>query len=109
MSAIDPVNRGLGIRRTFRAVGPGDPSGNDLPETRSGSRVESLRCSFRAADADFYCWKYGVWYNVMDCCYRHERRTYSGCAGCGQGRNNLRANRREYEALGLHRGRPFCR
>jgi hypothetical protein len=32
----------------------------------------------------------------MDCCLRHDERTYEGCGDCGQGRNNLRANQERY-------------
>ena len=58
-----------------------------------------VRCTYRPPDADFYCWKYGVWYNLMDCCYRHDERTYSACGECGQGRSNLRQNIERYRSL----------
>jgi hypothetical protein len=78
----------------MRAV---EPQGEARP---SGHRpLEFIRCSFRPAGADFYCWKYGVWYNLMDCCYRHDERTYEGCADCGQGRSNLRQNLDRYQAV----------
>ncbi len=56
-------------------------------------RRDVLKSNYRPIDSDFFCWKYGVWYNLMDCCYRHFRKTYTGCAGCGQGANNLKVNR----------------
>lgn len=39
---------------------------------------------------DFYCLRYGVWYPSMDCAFRTRFRTSPGCAGCEQGRFNLR-------------------
>jgi hypothetical protein len=101
MGAGDALKKGLVRRWGFRTVGPGEAS----PEaaTARPSRAEVLRCSYRPPDADFYCWKYGVWYNLMDCCFRHARRTYGGCAGCGQGENNLRQNRHRFHALQARR------
>jgi len=106
MSAIDPLKRGQGARRRFRAVEPPTAEGSACHPAR---RTAILKCSYRPPDADFYCWKYGVWYNIIDCCYRHARQTYPGCAGCGQGRNNLRANQERYLARRFHEGRPFSR
>jgi len=91
----------------LRTIDPVEPEGTE--ETGSGRRREILKCNFRPQDANFYCWKYGVWYNIIDCCYRHARQTYPGCAGCGQGRNNLRANQERYLARRFHEGRPFSR
>ena len=109
MSAIDPLHR--------RGQGPGrlrtiDTIARAGEEESAGSRVaepEHLKCSYRPADADFYCWKYGVWYNLMDCCYRHERQTYPGCTSCGQGHGNLRANRARYAAIRPRRDRSTDR
>lgn len=39
---------------------------------------------------DFFCWRFQVWYPSEDCVYRHANRTYRECAGCFQGRMNLR-------------------
>jgi len=39
---------------------------------------------------DFYCWKFEVWYPSEDCNYRHAHQTHPDCAGCFQGRMNLR-------------------
>lgn len=72
----------------------------DDEESSRGPRPEVLKCSYRPPDANFFCWKYGVWYNVMDCCYRHFRKTFSGCADCGQGRNNLKVNQERFLAGG---------
>jgi len=85
MSAMDPLKRKLAT--AMRVVGG---------EASPRPAVEVLRCSYRPPNADFYCWKYGVWYNLMDCCLRHDERTYEGCGECGQGRNNLRANQERY-------------
>jgi hypothetical protein len=73
----------------MRAVEPAES------DARSGGErpaIENVRCTYRPSDADFYCWKFGVWYNLMDCCERHHDETYSGCADCGQGRSNLKQN-----------------
>jgi hypothetical protein len=39
---------------------------------------------------DFFCHKYGVWYQVDDCVYRTTHATYSGCVNCFQGTLNAR-------------------
>lgn len=91
MSATGSTKRVPGARGGIRAVDPPEPDG--LPARREPS---VLRCAYRPGDADFYCWKYGVWYNLLDCCYRFDERTYEGCAGCGQGRLNLRQNHERY-------------
>ncbi len=57
------------------------PAGAATPEMSAGTR---------GPRDDFYCWKYRVWYPSEDCVYRHANRTYQGCAGCFQGRLNLR-------------------
>lgn len=94
MSAIDPDKDAAA--RGMRVVGP--PSDAPGPPASGASRrsIEILRCSYRPPDADFYCWKYGVWYNLMECCLRHDENTYEGCGDCGQGRNNLKANLARY-------------
>jgi hypothetical protein len=81
------------------ATAPAGGPGADLAKRRP---LEVIRCSYRPQDADFYCWKFGVWYNLMDCCYRHDQRTYEGCVDCGQGHSNLRQNRERYR---IHRPR----
>ena len=104
MSAIDPLRGGQGAGRRIRAIepiarDPGEAAARPEPED------EFLKCSYRPPGADFFCWKYGVWYGLMDCCYRHERRTFSGCADCGQGASNLKVNRDRYFALHPREGR----
>ena len=98
MSASEPARR-QGQLRTVDArdarAGAGAPD--------AASRAEMMKCSYRPADADFYCWKYGVWYNVMDCCYRHDQKTFEGCADCGQGERNLKVHWARYSALRLRR------
>lgn len=107
MSAADPLKqRGVPARAgRLRGLEPREPEPPDdsRPPRRPGTTV--LKCSYRPTDADFFCWKYGVWYNLMDCCYRHARRTFAGCAGCGQGHSNLRDNRREFLSLRIARER----
>lgn len=63
-------------------------------------RREVIKCNYRPADANFFCWKYGVWYNLMDCCYRHFRKTFDGCTGCGQGASNLKVHKTRLLATG---------
>jgi hypothetical protein len=87
MSAAEALKRRQ--RERFRTVETGDAAPEETP-VGSARRTGGLKCSYRPAGADFYCWKYGVWYGLMDCCFRHLFRTYSGCAGCGQGRMNLK-------------------
>jgi hypothetical protein len=92
-------------RGQLHTIDPMEPEG---PEESGRSRRRMLlKCNFRPADADFFCWKYGVWYNLLDCCYRHARKTYTGCATCGQGTNNLKANQERFLSLphlsGRHR------
>ncbi len=108
MSAVDPLKKGLG-RQRFRTIDRVDPSGEEGSACHPARRTVVLKCAYRPPDADFYCWRYGVWYNLMDCCYRHARRTFPGCAGCGQGRHNLKANLERYVTQRLHTDRPFSR
>ena len=84
-------------RGQLRTIDPVEPEGTD--ETGRGRRRDVLKCNFRPQDANFFCWKYGVWYNLLDCCYRHFNETYSGCTGCGQGANNLRANKDRFHSI----------
>ena|SRR5258705_1466625 len=78
-------------RGQLHTIDPMEPEGNEASDR--ARRRDILKCNYRPADANFFCWKYGVWYNLMDCCYRHFRKTFSGCTGCGQGANNLKANK----------------
>jgi hypothetical protein len=107
MSAIDPLRRDP--RRRFHAVEPIESPGAEERPAAPDSRTENAKCSYRPAGADFFCWKYGVWYNLMDCCYRHERQTFSGCSDCGQGASNLRVNRARYAAARPYRDRSTDR
>lgn len=109
MSAGDALKRGLARRLNFRTVGPGEASSEAASTCPPGGRSERLRCTYRPPDADFYCWKYGVWYNLMDCCDRHSRGTYSGCTDCGQGESNLRQNRHRFHSVYLHKSSHFVR
>jgi hypothetical protein len=84
-------------RVQLRTIVPLEPEGPETPG--NGRRRDILKSNYRPPDANFFCWKYGVWYNLMDCCYRHFRKTYSGCTGCGQGANNLRANKDRFLAI----------
>ncbi|MBI1951616.1 MAG: hypothetical protein HYS34_09675 [Acidobacteria bacterium] len=84
-------------RGQLHTIVPMEPEGPE--ESRRSRRRILLKCNFRPADADFFCWKYGVWYNLLDCCYRHARKTYGGCASCGQGASNLKVNKGRFLAL----------
>lgn len=101
MSATDPLRKGPGRRGAMRAVEPA-PEGVGTDGARRP--LEIIRCTYRPPDADFYCWKYGVWYNLMDCCDRHHDETYDGCADCGQGRSNLKQNLGRFQARRRPRG-----
>ena len=92
MSAVDPLRAAQNRRRRLRAVQRPADDGSQ-PEVRS---LPVLKCAYRPDDANFFCWKYGVWYNVLDCCYRHDLKTFAGCAGCGQGEGNLKTHRDLY-------------
>jgi hypothetical protein len=93
MSAADPLKRSQ--IRPVRSGEPADASGDEPRAPRRG-KPDGAKCTYRAPDADFFCWKYGVWYNVLDCCYRHDLKTFAGCAGCGQGEGNLKTHRDLY-------------
>ena len=73
------------------------------PEGRQGRKSpvpeEMLKCSFRPGDADFYCWRFKLWYNSLDCAFRTRHRTFEGCAGCNQGSFNLKSRARDLQAL----------
>lgn len=109
MGAGDALKRGLAGRLRFRTIGPDEAAPDAASTCPPGSRSVVERCAYRPPDADFYCWKYGVWYNLMDCCYRHSRGTYSGCTGCGQGESNLRQNRRRFQTVYLNKPSHFTR
>ena len=87
MSAAEALKRQQ--RQRFRTI-DGPDAAAEKTSADEARRASSLKCSYRPAGADFYCWKYGVWYSLLDCCFRHAFRTFSGCAGCGQGRMNLK-------------------
>jgi hypothetical protein len=59
---------------------------------------EMLKCSYRPPDADFYCWRFKIWYNTLDCAYRTRHRSYEGCTQCAQGDLNLRDRARDLAA-----------
>ena len=64
-------------------------------ERRDSVPEEMLKCSHRPSDADFYCWRYKIWYNSLDCAFRTLHRTFEGCATCNQGDFNLKSRRRD--------------
>ena len=73
------------------------------PRGERGARAtrmpeEMLKCSYRPADADFYCWRFKIWYNTLDCAYRTRYRTFDGCSRCAQGDFNLSARRKDLPA-----------
>jgi len=85
-------------RGQLRTIEPLESAGAE-----DGDRIrrrDLLKCTYRPPDANFFCWKYGVWYNLLDCCYRHYRQTYTGCSDCGQGESNLKANKERFLSIG---------
>ena len=60
---------------------------------------EMLKCSYRPPDADFYCWRFKLWYNSLDCAFRTKHRSFEGCTRCNQGDFNLKARARDLQAL----------
>ncbi len=52
-------------------------------------QTSSLRCTYKAPDDDFFCWKFQIWYPSLDCAYRNLHRTCAPCADCAQGSRNL--------------------
>jgi hypothetical protein len=82
-------------------------SGFEEKGARKGRVSEDmLKCSFRPPDADFYCWRFKIWYNTLDCAYRTRHRTFSGCEHCAQGEYNLKARRRELQSVRYLGGEP---
>ena len=60
-----------------------------IPEPALESDISTVSADRGPLD-DFFCWKFQIWYPSEDCVYRHRNRTYHECAGCFQGRMNLR-------------------
>jgi hypothetical protein len=58
---------------------------------------EMLKCSYRPPDADFYCWRFKIWYNSLDCAFRTRHRSFDGCASCNQGDFNLKSRLRDLQ------------
>ncbi len=105
MSATDPLKQSTGQRGLRALPGSGENGRHDPP----AGRQTILKCTYRPPDADFYCWKFGVWYNLGDCCYRHALRTFIGCADCGQGAGNLKARRQQINAYRARICRSYTR
>ena len=57
------------------------------------SHSDNGRGSFKGAEDDFFCLRFGVWYPSVDCAYRTLYRTCPGCFDCEQGRFNLKRHR----------------
>lgn len=74
-------------RAALRLVVREDPAGEDSAPVRSGAG--SLRCTYKAPEDDFFCWKFQLWYPMIDCAYRNFYRTCTPCANCAQGHRNL--------------------
>lgn len=74
-------------RVALRLVVVEDPAGEDSAPARSGA--ESLRCTYKSPEDDFFCWKFQLWYPMIDCAYRNLYRTCTPCADCAQGSRNL--------------------
>lgn len=86
--------------RHLALVKPSLPRPRDEHDVRRG-RVseEMLKCSYRPADADFYCWRFKIWYNTLDCAYRTRYRSFDGCSHCTQGDFNLASRRRDLPVI----------
>ncbi len=70
-------------------------------EKREGPRrvpEDMLKCSYRPQDADFYCWRFKIWYNTLDCAFRTRHHTYEGCSRCSQGDFNLKMRARDLQS-----------
>jgi hypothetical protein len=106
MSGADSLKRAPANRGRLRTIEPAGPDGGSPRRPR---RLTGIKCTYRPSDADFFCWKYGVWYNLLDCCYRHARRTFSGCGECGQGQSNLKTNRERFRSVRHLGDRSFSR
>jgi hypothetical protein len=74
---------------------------NPRPEEKTARKgpipEEMLKCSYRPEDADFYCWRFKIWYNSLDCAYRTRHRSFEGCARCNQGDFNLKSRGRDLQ------------
>jgi len=75
------------------------PSPEEKPGRRNFVPEEMLKCSFRPPDADFYCWRFKLWYNTLDCAFRTRHHTFEGCEGCNQGSFNLKSRARDLQSL----------
>ena len=84
MSPLALVKSAPGALPELEKRSVGDP----VPE-------EMLKCSYHPPDADFYCWRFKLWYNSLDCAYRTKFRTFEGCSHCSQGDLNLRSRQSE--------------
>ena len=59
--------------------------------------------NFRTPGDDFYCWRFAVWYDSLDCAIRTRFRTAPGCRDCAQGRENLRQRLTDVSGLRIAR------
>jgi len=80
------------------------PSPEERPGRKSPVPEEMLKCSYRPPDADFYCWRFKLWYNTLDCAFRTRHRTFEGCGGCNQGAFNLKSRARDLVSLDYLQG-----
>lgn len=60
------------------------------PEVKRKALRMQMAPDYRGPRDDFFCWRFQIWYPSEDCVYRHSNRTHRECAGCFQGRLNLR-------------------
>ena len=58
---------------------------------------------FRLPTDDFYCFRFAVWYDTLDCAVRTHFRTAPGCRDCAQGRENARLRRPDLARVKLNR------
>jgi hypothetical protein len=76
---------------------PGQAGGDEQAPRKGRVSEDMLKCSYRPPEADFYCWRFKIWYNSLDCAYRTRHRTFEGCARCSQGDFNLKTRRRDLD------------
>jgi len=78
------------VKATVRRAG-----GEESRSRQGRPREDMLKCSYRPPDSDFYCWRFKIWYNTLDCAYRTHHRSFDGCRHCSQGDFNLKTRRHD--------------
>jgi len=63
---------------------------DDAPETTPD---RSVRAAQPEPGDDFFCLRFGLWYDSYDCAFRTRFDTCPACRRCSQGRFNLERHR----------------